>query len=192
MPVVREGKAKQKKKDEGQVEAPRTQRKLTLEQKEFIIDWLASGHSPKVIIKAFTEEFGIPLTHGHVYTYDPTHTFAQQRLSEELLERYHRVREKTLQRAGEIPIAGTVFQFRALQKQYEENEESDPEVALRALEMAMKLTGGLYSNRRELTGKDGGPLVFSSWSDAELEEYATTGKPPRAGGPGPRRGPEGA
>ncbi len=57
------------------------------------------------------------------------------------------------------------------------DQAKSPRTQLEVLEQAAKDAGGLYTNRRELTGKDGGPIQtqgvpadLTALTDAELDE----------------------
>ena len=82
-------------------------------------------------------------------------------------ELFNETREKFDAGLIDIPIANKHFRLKQYQKQLERNAKNTV-MSLKILEQAAKDVGGQFTNRQELTGKNGEPLM--GISDAELDK----------------------
>lgn len=150
---------------------------LTDPQKVFIVERLACFASHAEIIEAVRETYGLNVSRQQLQRYDPA-TVNGKALSAELRAVFERTRESYLRETGQIPIAHQAFRLRLLQKLLDDNARN-PDLRMRLLEQAAREVGGCYTRRREITGKDGGPVAvefsFEGWSVEELEAYAVGG-----------------
>lgn len=74
-----------------------------------------------------------------------------------------------------IPIAQQAYRLRVLQRSLVKVEgQGNVSMVAQLLEQAAKESGGAFTNRRELTGKGGGPLVTANVSREELREAVTS------------------
>lgn len=148
---------------------------LTDDVKAFVVQALACFDTPTQVANAVKEEFGIAIERMQVAAYDPT-KFAGRSLSKKWREIFEATREAFLKDQASIPIANQNFRLRALDRLYQ-NAASRGNAALAAqlLEQAAKESGGSFTNRREMTGKDGAPLIpqksAQDMTDDELAAY---------------------
>lgn len=151
--------------------------RLTEQQKAVIVTALACWYGPSEVRDLLKSEYGLDLPLSQITPYDPT-TINGQRLSAELKALFHETREKFKSDIQAIPIANQAFRLRELQKLYR-NTGKNIVLGASLLEQAAKEAGGMFTNRRELTGKDGGKveigISFDDWSVEELDAYASGG-----------------
>lgn len=151
---------------------------LTDDVKAFVVQALACFDTPTQVANAVKEEFGLEITRMQVSTYDPT-KFMGRNLSKKWREIFDATRKAFLKDQATIPIANQNFRLRALDRLYQ-NAASRGNAALAAqlLEQAAKESGGSFTNRREMTGKDGTPLIPTNpqeMTDEQLAAIAATG-----------------
>jgi hypothetical protein len=148
---------------------------LTDDVKAFVVQALACFDTPTQVANAVKEEFGLEITRMQVSTYDPT-KFMGRNLSKKWREIFEATRKAFLEDQASIPIANQNFRLRALNNLYQ-NAASRGNAALAAqlLEQAAKESGGSFTNRREMTGRDGAPLIptksAQEMTDDELAAY---------------------
>jgi hypothetical protein len=148
---------------------------LTDDVKAFVVQALACFDTPTQVANAVNEEFGLEITRMQVSTYDPT-KFMGRNLSKKWREIFEATRKAFLEDQASIPIANQNFRLRALNNLYQ-NAATRGNAALAAqlLEQAAKESGGSFTNRREMTGKDGAPLIptksAQEMTDDELAAY---------------------
>ncbi|NUG01987.1 DUF2280 domain-containing protein [Acinetobacter oleivorans] len=143
--------------------------RLNKRVKLYIVRSLATYETPTETAKGVQEEFGIEVTKQQCEAYDPTKKTGQD-LSEEFKAEFYRVRKEMNDNLSSIPIANIAYRLMRLQKfidlaQFKEN----PVIVPSLLEQAAKEVGGLYTNRKEITGAGGGPVKTEN-----------TDKPPEA------------
>lgn len=148
---------------------------LTDDVKAFVVQALACFDTPTQVANAVKEEYGIAIERMQVAAYDPT-KFSGRSLSKKWREIFDATRKAFLEDQASIPIANQNFRLRALDRLYQ-NAASRGNAALAAqlLEQAAKESGGTFTNRREMTGKDGAPLIptksAQEMTDDELAAY---------------------
>lgn len=148
---------------------------LTDDVKAFVVQALACFDTPTQVANAVKEEFGLEITRMQVSTYDPT-KFMGRNLSKKWRDIFEATRKAFLEDQASIPIANQNFRLRALHNLYQ-NAASRGNAALAAqlLEQAAKESGGSFTNRREMTGRDGAPLIptksAQEMTDDELAAY---------------------
>lgn len=139
--------------------------KLNNEVRTFIVQALACYDGPSAVVKAVQEEFGITITRQSVETYDPN-----KRAGRGLAAKWRAIFEETraafLENTSRIGISHRAVRLRALQRMAEKAEtQGNMVLASSLLEQAAKEMGGAFTNRRELTGKDGGAVEVKSLAD---------------------------
>mgnify|MGYP003610648923 FL=1 len=134
--------------------------------KIFIVQALACRDTPQEVAEAVKQEFKIELDRRQCASYDPTKP-AGQNLSKKFVQLFEETREKFDAGLIDIPIANKHFRLKQYQKQLERNAKNTV-MSLKILEQAAKDVGGQFTNRQELTGKNGEPLM--GISDAELDK----------------------
>lgn len=127
--------------------------------KHFIVQQFAEYRQPHEIVERVKKEFNKTVTRQQAFHYSPRNPALGQHW-QELYERYRAAFLKNLE---SIPIANGSFQLQALQDQYERltaNPVLINEVEVRqTIVTAAKITGGMMTNRREITGSNGQPLL---------------------------------
>ncbi|MDI3341606.1 MAG: DUF2280 domain-containing protein [Sphaerobacter sp.] len=150
--------------------------RLSEEVKTFIVQRLACYDTPQQVADAVREEFGLDVDRRQVQTYDPERT--GKKPSAKWCAIFEATRKKFLEEIDAIPIANKAVRLRRLDRMAREAERRGNYVlTAQLLEQAAKETGGVYTNRRELTGRDGGPIEtrdtsLDNLTDAELAALA--------------------
>ncbi|MGP4771884.1 DUF2280 domain-containing protein [Acinetobacter sp. PFS20] len=143
--------------------------RLNKRVKLYIVRSLATYETPTETAKGVQEEFGIEVTKQQCEAYDPTKKTGQD-LSEEFKTEFYRIRREMNQNLESIPIANIAYRLRRLQRFIDlEQFKENPVIVPSLLEQAAKEVGGLYTNRKEITGAGGGPVKTEN-----------TDKPPEA------------
>ena len=134
------------------------QEQLPDEVKSFIVQALACYDRPSVVVKAVKDEFDLVVSPQQVQAYDPEKT-AGHGLSQRWRELFAATRKAMVDGAAEVPIAHRVVRLRTLHRMSTQAEGMrNYALAAQLLEQAAKECGNAYTNRRELTGKDGADL----------------------------------
>ena len=136
--------------------------------KIFIVQALACRDTPQEVAEAVKQEFKIELDRRQCASYDPTKP-AGQNLSKKFVQLFNETREKFDAGLIDIPIANKHFRLKQYQKQLERNAKNTV-MSLKILEQAAKDVGGQFTNRQELTGKDGKPIETVN-SSVPTESY---------------------
>ncbi|MCU4333813.1 DUF2280 domain-containing protein [Acinetobacter pittii] len=132
--------------------------RLNKRVKLYIVRSLATYETPTETAKGVQEEFGIEVTKQQSEAYDPTKKTGQD-LSEEFKNEFYRIRREMNENLESIPIANIAYRLRRLQRFIDlEQFKENPVIVPSLLEQAAKEVGGLYTNRKEITGAGGGPV----------------------------------
>ena len=134
--------------------------------KIFIVQALACRDTPQEVVTLVKQEYDIEVTRSQCQNYDPT-KYSGRNLSKKFVQLFNGTREKFDAGLIDIPIANKHFRLKQYQKQLERNAKNTV-MSLKILEQAAKDVGGQFTNRQELTGKNGEPLM--GISDAELDK----------------------
>jgi len=133
--------------------------KLTREQQTYVVQALACFDTPSVVVASVKRDFCVVLSPQLVETYDPTKK-AGRNLALRWKALFEETRKIFLEDTASIAISHRAVRLRALQRMAEKAENSGNMVlAANLLEQAAKEVGDSYTNRRELTGKDGSNLT---------------------------------
>jgi hypothetical protein len=128
---------------------------LPNEVKAFVVTLLACYDAPTVIAARVKQEFGLIISRQAVEKYDPEKR-AGARLSPRWRELHAQARETFLREIDRIGISHRAVRLRALQRMAEKAEDAGSlQLAAQLYEQAAKEVGNAYTNKRELTGKDG-------------------------------------
>lgn len=132
--------------------------KLPVEAQTFVVQGLACYDAPSVVAAAVKAEFGLVITRQLVETYDPTKR-AGAGVANKWRVLFEETRKAFLEDTSAIGIANRSVRLRALHRMAERAETAG-NIALAAQlhKQAAEEVGGAYTNRRELTGKDGKDL----------------------------------
>lgn len=141
------------------------QAKLNNEIRTFIVQAVACFDSPSTVVKAVREEFRVEIAKQSVEAYDPT-----KRAGRDLAAKWRTIFDETraafLEDTARIGISHRAVRLRALQRMAEKAEtQGNMVLASSLMEQAAKEMGGAFTNRREVTGKDGGPIETTATID---------------------------
>jgi hypothetical protein len=126
--------------------------------KTFIVQCLACFDAPSTVVEAVKREFGQTVTRQLVEKYDPTKK-AGADLGATWRSLFASTRDEFLADTGKIAISHRAVRLRALDRMAARAEErGNMPLAAQLLEQAAKEVGESFTNRRELTGKDGKDL----------------------------------
>ncbi len=132
--------------------------KLPNEVKMLIVQSLACGDTPSAVATLVKAAHQISISRQTIESYDPTKA-AGARLSAKFRAVFEATRAAFFEDIGRVGISHRVVRLRALQRMAEKAEEcGNNALAARLLKQAAEEVGGSYTNRRELTGKDGKDL----------------------------------
>lgn len=134
--------------------------------KIFIVQSLACRDTPQEVADAVKQEFGIQIERQQVAAYDPTKVRGKD-LSKKFVDLFHETRKKFDEGLIDIPIANKHFRLKQYDKLLAKNSKNVV-MSLNILKQAAQDLGGQFTNRQELTGKDGEPLM--GISDEELNK----------------------
>lgn len=126
--------------------------------KLFVTQSLACFDSPSVVAAALKTEFGVTLSRQSIESYDPTKA-AGAKIAQKWREIFDATRAAYLKDVAKIGISHMSVRLRILQRMVEKAEvQGNSALVAQLLEQAAKEVGGAYTNRREITGKDGGSI----------------------------------
>lgn len=135
--------------------------RLTEEQKAFVVKGFACFKSGAEIAREVRAEFGVDVDRRQIWAYNPENP--QRDIGKKWLPLFEKVRRRYLEDESDIPVAFRPARLRELQDLILRAKRTGNEVlVIQALEQAAKEIGGAYTNRRELTGRDGGPIETSA------------------------------
>jgi hypothetical protein len=131
---------------------------LPEEVKVFIVNALAAFDTPSQVAAAVKEEFEIEVSRQVVQAHDPT-KFAGRSLAAKWRTMFEVSRKTFLEDVTAIPIANRATRIRALNRMATRAETmKNFKLAADLHKQAAEEMGNAYTNRREVTGKDGAPL----------------------------------
>ena len=137
-------------------------KQMTDEVKAFVVQALASFDTPSQIVEAVKQEYGIAMTPQAAQTYDPT-KYAGRNLSPKWRTMFDKARKAFIEDSSSIPIAHRSTRLRTLQRMAAKAEAKGNYPLVAALnKQAAEEMGNSYTNRRELTGKDGKDLPVAA------------------------------
>ncbi|MDC5601253.1 DUF2280 domain-containing protein, partial [Acinetobacter baumannii] len=123
--------------------------------KIFIVQSLACRDTPQEVVENVKQEFDVEISRSQCQAYDPT-KYSGRNLSQKYVELFEKTREEFDKGLIDIPIANKYYRLKQYQRQLEKTR--NVKTALKILEQAAKDIGGQFTNRQEITGKDGGPV----------------------------------
>ncbi|MEN8284637.1 DUF2280 domain-containing protein [Acinetobacter baumannii] len=137
--------------------------------KIFIVQSLACRDTPQEVVENVKQEFDVEISRSQCQAYDPT-KYSGRNLSQKYVELFEKTREEFDKGLIDIPIASKYYRLKQYQKQLERTR--NVKTALKILEPAAKDIGGQFTNRQEITGKDGGPVqTVNSEIPVPMEDY---------------------
>lgn len=128
------------------------------EIKRFIINALAAFDTPSQVADAVKEEFGVVVSRQAVEGHDPT-KHAGRKLAQKWRDLFEASRSGFINEATAVPIAHRSTRLRALYRMAQAAERKGNYPLAAALnKQAAEEMGNAYTNKREITGKDGKDL----------------------------------
>lgn len=129
---------------------------LNKKQKLFIVRSLAQFNTPQETVVLVKEEFELDVSRQQCEAYDPTKRVGKD-LSEEFKKEFEATRKDFLDAPQNIPIANLSVRLQRLENQYIKHGKNRV-AAQSLLKQAAEDIGGKYTNKQEITGKDGQSL----------------------------------
>lgn len=123
--------------------------------KIFIVQSLACRDTPQEVADLVKQEFGIEVDRKQIQSYDPTKV-AGKNLSKKFIQLFNETREKFDEGLIDIPIASKQYRLKQYDKLLVKNKSAG--MALKILKQAAQDCGDQFTNRQEITGKDGKPI----------------------------------
>ncbi|NNP71265.1 DUF2280 domain-containing protein [Acinetobacter sp. Ac_5812] len=130
--------------------------RITKKVKLFIVRMLAEFETPTSTSKAVKDIFNIEVSPQQCELYDPTKRMGQD-LGQELRDKFFEYRRLANEELEAIPIANKRYRLQLLQGLVEKYPDN-PVLIPKWTEQAAKEMGGLFTNRQEVTGANGGPV----------------------------------
>mgnify|MGYP002712209097 CR=1 FL=1 len=124
--------------------------------KIFIVQALACRDTPQEVAEQVLQEFGVRIDRKQCQSYDPTKA-AGKNLSKKFIELFHKTRADFDAGLIDIPIAQKYYRLKQYQKHLEKNARNTV-MSLSIMKQAAQDLGGQFTNRQEITGKDGKPI----------------------------------
>lgn len=149
---------------------------LSDEIKEFIVQSLACFRKPSLIIKDIQADFGVEATLAHIQTYNPEKGDKAKRLAKKWKLLFEETRKAIIDGKVTVGIAHQSYRLGLYQRAADYYEKMGNYVlAAEMAERAAKEMGGAYTNKRELYGKGGAPLIPNDIGDQILKVYGNQG-----------------
>jgi hypothetical protein len=131
--------------------------KLTEDVQAFVVQQLGCFLTPSQVAAAVSEEFGVEIGRQQAWKYHPSN-------NPELAPRWRTIFEATraafVAETAQIGMAHRSYRLRRLESYLHRAEETKCYgLPAQLLKQAAEEMGGAYTSRREITGKDGAPLV---------------------------------
>jgi hypothetical protein len=131
---------------------------LSDEVKSFIVQRLACHATPSEASEAVKEEFGLDVPRQQCALYDPGNVVAKD-LSQKWRDLFAATRKAFQENFARVGIQHRAVRLEALDDMMRKAKRAKNFLlAAQLIEQAAKEVGDVYTNRREMTGKDGGPI----------------------------------
>jgi hypothetical protein len=128
------------------------------ELKSHIVQALACFDPPSAVVASVKADFDRDVSPQAVQAYDPT-KHAGRKLSKQWRELFEATRKAFIEEAAQVPIAHRSTRLRALNRMAAQAEKrGNYALAAQLHKQAAEEMGNAYTNRREVTGKDGKDL----------------------------------
>ena len=136
--------------------------------KIFIVQALACRDTPQEVAEQVLQELGVKVDRKQCQSYDPTKA-AGKNLSRKFIELFNKTRADFDAGLIDIPIAQKYYRLKQYQKHLEKNARNTV-MSLNIMKQAAQDLGGQFTNRQEITGKDGKPIETVN-SNVSTESY---------------------
>lgn len=131
---------------------------LNDEQRTFVITSLACFDTPTQVSRTVKAEFGIDITRQSIERYDPTKHRGTKDPGDRAI--FDRAREDFLEGQSRIGVSHRVVRLAYLDRLVRDAIDRGAfRIAFEGLEKAAKEAGNAYTNRAEVTGANGAPLL---------------------------------
>jgi hypothetical protein len=148
--------------------------RLTIEQMRFLLEAHARHEGWHEYGPKFADVFGIQISRqlAAQYDMDNPHFRDKQRRGphSELVEYFFKYREEYLANKKAVPIANQVYRLKQIQRWYDREAAKpspNPKLLDMWLEKGAKEDGGFFTNKRELSGPNGGPIATTATVDPD-------------------------
>jgi hypothetical protein len=132
--------------------------RLKHEHKIFLARAAARYMTPTDAAAAFRDEFGSEISKQLAEVYNPERA-AGGKLADDLRKVFEEERRRYVEEVEAIPLASQAFRLNELTALYFKAKASkNYGLARDLMEQAAKERGGMFTNRREITGRGGGPI----------------------------------
>lgn len=131
-------------------------------QKLLVVQRWACFATATEIVTELKRDYGFEASIAQLMYYDPEHPQSKN-LAQKWRDIYKETRDAFLESAKSIPIATQSYRLLEMQKMYRDNPRNT-QLRTQLLEQAAKEVGGMFTNRRELTGANGGavPILITA------------------------------
>lgn len=126
--------------------------------RRFIVQRLACYETPTQVAAAVKEEYGIEISRQRVHEYHPEHGTPAKKWC----DLFAATRAAFLSDTSRIAIAQKSYRLRELDRLYQKNataQRENVQVSKELLIEAERFMGESYTNRREVTGRNGAPIA---------------------------------
>ena len=121
--------------------------------KAAIVRLNARWETPKQVVAAIKEEFGLELSPQSIEGYDPT-KYNGRDLSKKWREVFDRERKRFKEDVSDIPIASKAYRLASLASMHREAVKAgNRHQAAQLLEQAAKEVGDVFTNKQKIEGK---------------------------------------
>ena len=132
-------------------------KELTEIEKRFIVKSLAVYETPSDVMASVKDKFKVTISRAGIQNYDPTKV-AGEDLKDELKTLFFETR-KVFEENELLPLSRKNDRIRKLSRYVENAENFGNDVAAAAyIEQIAKEEGGMFTNKREISGAGGGPV----------------------------------
>ncbi|HEX8708038.1 MAG TPA: DUF2280 domain-containing protein [Pyrinomonadaceae bacterium] len=141
-------------------------RRLNDRQKLFIVQGLACFRTPSEVRDALAEEeeIGIQVDPRHIQFYDPTALPWDKRLPEKWKLIFWETRKAYLENTAAVGAAHQRYRLEVIQEVLDRQRKAkirNDNAILQTVEQAAKEVGGLFTNKREHSGPNGGAIPLN-------------------------------
>jgi hypothetical protein len=136
--------------------------KLNNEQKLFIVQELACFRTPSQVVQAVYDEFEeLVVERQQVQFYDPTKRPENKKLPEKWKDIFWETRKQYIEDTAAVAVSHKRYRLEVIQgvlNRLQEAKLKNNKAILEATEQGAKEVGGLYTNKREHSGPNGGAI----------------------------------
>jgi len=140
------------------------------EVKRFAIELLACFRTPTETVRAIKEQFDLDVTRQEVHAYDASKA-SRGRLSEPLRELYWQCRNEYLSQVQGVGIGNQKHRLALLERLLDmAMERGALALAADIIKQCAQEVGGVFTNARVITGREGGPIEVDLSTEKRAEQ----------------------